>query len=306
MKPSHKLATQTFSTKASDKSDAIASIEYLTRIRNHYDTFNSSEKRIADYILQHSEAVPEMSAQALAKAAETSPATIIRFCRAIGFKGYTELKYYIEREFLTPGTDSFQIKRGESVKVIKQKLFHFNQSVLDETMMILNDDDLQKAVDLIGSARKIDIYGEGGSGSVAQSAAYILMQMGLQCTCYNDAWLQITAASQLHHGDVAIAIAHSGRVHNTVDASRMAKEQGAKVIGITGYPNTPLTEHLDVVLFTSSRESNVLSDLPAARLSELCVISVIQMALLSENYESYANQIEKAKEAFRRKRAQLS
>ena len=223
-----KLATQTFSTKTSNRKDAIASIEYLTRIRNHYANFNASEKRIADYILSHNEKVPNMSAQALAKAAQTSPATIIRFCRTIGFKGYTELKFYIEREFLTPGIDTFHIKRGESVKVIKQKLFHFNQSVLDETMMILNDDDLQKAVDLIGAARRIDIYGEGGSGSIALSAAYILMQMGLQCTSYNDAWLQMTAASQLHPGDVVIAIAHSGRVHNTVDAAKMAKEQGAK------------------------------------------------------------------------------
>lgn len=287
---------------AQNDNATTTSMEYLTRIQNHYQTFSSSEKRIADYILNHHSKIPTMSTQALAVKANTSPATVVRFCRTIGFKGYTELKFYIERELLSPSSDIFQINRGESVKIIKQKVFNFNKSVIDETMMLLNDENLEKAIHYISHAKRVDIYGEGGSGSIALSATNIFMQIGIPCNSYTDAFLQITAASQLHPGDVAIAISHSGRVINTLDAIQEAKHQGAFTIGITGYANTPMIDHLDVVLFTSSQASNILSDLPAARISELSVISVIQIALLSQNYETLAGQIQKAKEIFKLKR----
>lgn len=281
---------------------SLTSLEYLTRIQNHYSSFSISEKRIADYILKNHNSIPKMSTQALAREANTSPASVIRFCRSVGFKGYTELKFYIERELLSPSTDTFQINRGESVKVIKQKVFTFNKSVIDETMMILDDESLEKAIQAIKRAKRIDIYGEGGSGSIAMSAVNIFMQMGLPCNAYTDAFLQITAASQLHPGDVGIAISHSGEVINTIDAIKEAKRQGAFTIGITGYSNSSIIEFLDVTLITSSQASNVLSDLPAARISELSVISVIQMALLANNYEAHVGQIQKAKEIFKLKR----
>lgn len=282
-----------------------APLEYLQRIQNHYESFSISEKRIAEYILTHHEQIPNLSTQALAKEADTSPASVVRFCRSVGFKGYTELKFYIERELLSPSADTFQITRGESVKVIKQKVFNFNKSVLDETMMILDDESLERAIQAIKRAKRIDMYGEGGSGSIAMSAVNIFMQMGIPCNTYTDAFLQITAASQLHPGDVAIAFAHSGEVINTIDAIREAKKQGAFTIGITGYANSTTSQYLDIELATSNKASNVLSDLPAARISELAVISVIQMALLANNYEAHAGQIQKAKDIFKVKRTRV-
>jgi DNA-binding MurR/RpiR family transcriptional regulator len=273
----------------------ITRYEYLTRINNHYEDLSESEKRIADFIMKEKTEVLKMPAQELADATETSAATVVRFCRTLGFKGYTELKFYIERELLSPSSELIQINRNDSVKVLKQKIFQFNKQVIDETLDILDDNALEKAIKAIIKANKVDIYGEGGSGATALNAMDLMIQIGLHCNYYHDAYLEMTAASQLHPGDVAIAISHSGRARNTVDSLTEAKKQGATTICITGYSNSPLAKQSDIILNTSVNSSEVLSDLPAARISELSVLGVIQMGILSSNYKKHSGQIQKAK-----------
>ncbi|MDK2800147.1 MAG: RpiR family transcriptional regulator, carbohydrate utilization regulator [Clostridiales bacterium] len=279
--------------------------EYLARIRSHYHLLSDSEKKIADYILKNRDEIVDISIHPLAKKTGTSAATVIRFCQALGFKGYTEFKFYIERELLSPVGEIEKINKDDSIKVIKQKLFNFNKEVIDDTLMILDDDQTEKAVDAISKAETIHFYGEGGSGSIAFSAAHAFLQIGLPCNFFNDAFLQVSSASQLKKGDVAIGITHSGRTINTIDAIKVAKERGATTICITGYVNSPITEYSDIILYTSSKTTNFLSDLPAARISELCIISTLQLGIITRNYEKLAGNIKKSKEAFELKRIPL-
>ncbi|WHH57326.1 MurR/RpiR family transcriptional regulator [Petroclostridium sp. X23] len=276
--------------------------EYLSRIRNHYSLLSDAEKRIANYILQNKTSIVDIPVKELAKKTDSSPATIIRFCQALGFKGYAELKFYIERELLSPFGEKEEINPNDSIKVLKQKIFQFQKQVIDDTQMVLNDEELEKAINAISKAQKIELYGEGGSGAIALTAFNILMQIGLPCQVHNDAFLQVMSASQLKKGDVAIGIAHSGRVINTLDALKVAREQGATTICITGYANSPITEYSDIVLYTSSKSSSMLSDMPAARISELCVISILQLGVVTRNYEKVMGNVKKVKQTFRLKR----
>lgn len=276
--------------------------EYLCRIRNHYEQLSDSEKRVADYILNNKATVVDIAIKKLAQITGTSAATIIRFCQALGFKGYTELKFYIERELLSPVGEAEEINENDSIKVLKQKIFNFNKKVIDDTLMILDDIEVEKAINAISKAQKIGLYGEGGSGSIAMSALNLLLQIGLPCDTFIDPFLQVMSASQLRKGDVAIGIAHSGRTINTIDAMRVAKQKGATTICITGYTNSPITEYSDIILYTSSNTTNFLSDLPAARISELCVISILQLGVVTRNYEKFAGSIKKSKEIFEIKR----
>lgn len=280
----------------------VDEIEYLIRIKTHYNILSESEKKIADYILKNKDEIIGLSAHALAAKIGTSASTVVRFCYSLGFKGYTELKFYIERELLSPSYEAVQVNRGDSINLIKQKMLNFNKDVIDDTLMILDSEKLEQAVKALSVAPRIDIYGEGGSGSITLSAANLFLQIGLPCNAYTDAFMQVTSAVQLKRNDVALAIVHSGRAKNTIDALQEAHRQGATTICITGYTNSPITEHSDIVLYTSSKSTGFLSDMPAARISELCVISVLQMAVVASNYDKFSGSIKKSKEVFKLKR----
>ncbi len=280
----------------------IEKYEYMTRITSHFDDLSEAEKKIADFVMHQKTDILKMTTQDIADQTGTSAATVVRFCRTLGFKGYTELKFYIERELLSPSSEVIQINRNDSVKVLKQKIFQFNKQVIDETQNILDDEALERTIQAIIHANRIDIYGEGGSGASALNAFNLLMQIGINCNYYHDPIMEITAASQLHSGDVALAVVYSGRSKNTVDSLKEAKKQGATTICITGYANSPITEHADIVLHTCARKSDVMSDLPAARISELCILSVIQIALVVSDYKKHSGQIQKGKEILKLKR----
>lgn len=270
--------------------------EYLSRIRQSYDFLSASEKRIADYILEEKDNVANISINILAENTGTSPPTISRFCKTLGFKGYNELRFYIERELLSPAGEMEQINENDSIKVLKQKTFQFNKSVIDDTMMILDDNEVEKAVTAISNASKVELFGEGGSGSIALTAFNLFLHIGIPCRVSNDANLHALAASQLKRGDVAIGFAHSGNIRNTYNSMKIANEAGATTILITGNINSLIKEHSDIVLYASTKTKPFLSDLPAARISEICIIGILQVGVLTRNYDKYAGNVKKYKE----------
>jgi RpiR family carbohydrate utilization transcriptional regulator len=288
--------------KRRNDKNVLDEIEYLARIRNHYNLLSESERKIADYIINQRETILQLTAAELAEKIGSSAATIVRFCRTLGFKGYTDLKFYIERELLSLVGAEEKIDKNDSVKVLKQKVFKFNQKIIDDTIMTLDDENLEKAIIAIANARKVDIYGEGGSGSIALTALNLLLHIGIPCNAHTDANLQILSALQLRKGDVALGISHSGRTINAIDALKIAQHNGATTICITGYAKSAITQYSDIVLYSSSKTSRFLSDLPAARISELCVLSAIQLGIVARNYEGFIGNVQKTKEIVEIKR----
>ena len=278
-------------------------IEYMSRIKVNYDSLSASEKRIANYVLANKEEMLNISIHTLSKKIGVSSPTITRFCQNLGFKGFNEFKYYVEKELLSPDGEIEPFDMNDSLKIMKQKLFKFNKEVIDDTLLTLNDDELEKAIQALSSAKKIDLYGEGGSGATAMATYNLFLQIGLPCNIFNDSMLQVMSASQLKEGDVAIGITHSGSIINTVQALKLAKEQGATTICITGRVNSPVTEAADIVLYASSKQKPFISDLPAARISELCVVGMLQVGILMKNYDKLASNMKKAKKAMNLKRS---
>lgn len=286
-----------------DKGMTISeNIEYLSRIKASYKQLSNLEKRVADYLMNNQSNAFEGSINVVAEKIGVSTATITRFCRKVGFKGFNELQFYVERELLSPVGKTDQINRTDSVKVLKQKMFNFNKRAIDDTMMVLDDDEVEKAINVISRARKVNLYGEGGSGSAVTSAYNLFLQIGLPCEAFGDIYLEVMSASLMKKNDVAMGISFSGSSANTIEALRVAKEQGATTICITGIVNSPITKYADIALYISSKESVYLSDLSAARISELSVIGLLQAGILTKNYERYAGNVAKVKDVIQLKK----
>ena len=277
-------------------------IEYLCRIQSNYQSLTKVEKKIARYILNHQNDVLCNSITLLAKKIGTSAPTITRFCQSLGFKGFSELKFYMEKDLLSPFSKSEQIELNDSIKIIKQKILQFNKEIIDDTIMLLNEQQLEKAISAISKATMVHFYGEGGTSSTVFFAYYLFLQIGISSNAFSDGSLALMAAPHLKKGDVAIGITYSGSAVNPLDALKLAKEHGATTISITGHPNSPITKFSDIVLCSSSKIKDDIRFLHAARICELVIIGLIQIGVLNNNYEKLSNNIEHSKEAIRLRR----
>ena len=132
----------------------------LTRIRQHYSVLSKSKRKVADYILNNYNKVINYTAAELADVTGTSPSTIVWFSRSLGFKGFTEFKLNLERELSASPANWGDIESDESISQVKHRTLRYNRENVDQTMSLLDDESLEKAVNAINNAPLIVFVAE--------------------------------------------------------------------------------------------------------------------------------------------------
>lgn len=278
------------------------SLFYIQRIRAQYDTgiFSKSDKRIADYLLEHPGAVDAETASSIAEKVGTSPATVVRFCRKLGFKGLTDMKNSAAyTNYIESSTTDMDLKKGDDAETVANKVVQYMKMVLDQLKLSLEPELLQKAADKLAGANHVVILAEGGSGTIARAAYDIFLKLAIPCRIVDDIMFQIMEISMMDENDVLFLILNSGRTYNVLQNASYAKQRGIYTIGVVGTKGTPLSKYLDIELSTCIFSSSYLSDISAARLCELVTVSILHsiMALTRDSAqmeigESIANSIE--------------
>ena len=148
------------------------SLLYIQRIKAMYQsrTFSKSDRLIADYILAHPTCVASTTAAELGEATGTSSATVVRFCRKLGFSGLVDLKMSMAYRYANGENIIMDLDRGDNVHQIKQKVISFTKMVADHLMESLDDQALACAAQEILRAEQLVIVGEGGSGTICRAA----------------------------------------------------------------------------------------------------------------------------------------
>lgn len=278
------------------------SLFYIQRIRAQYDTgiFSKSDKRIADYLLEHPGAVDAETASSIAEKVGTSPATVVRFCRKLGFKGLTDMKNSAAyTNYIESSTTDMDLKKGDDAETVTNKVLQYMKMVLDQLKLSLEPELLQKAADKLADANHVVILAEGGSGTIARAAYDIFLKLAIPCRIVDDIMFQIMEISMMDENDVLFLILNSGRTYNVLQNASYAKQRGIYTIGVVGTKGTPLSKYLDIELPTCIFSSSYLSDISAARLCELVTVSILHsiMALTRDSEqmkrgERIANSIE--------------
>lgn len=278
------------------------SLFYIQRIRAQYDTgiFSKSDKRIADYLLEHPGAVDAETASSIAEKVGTSPATVVRFCRKLGFKGLTDMKNSAAyTNYIESSTTDMDLKKGDDAETVTNKVLQYMKMVLDQLKLSLEPELLQKAADKLADANHVVILAEGGSGTIARAAYDIFLKLAIPCRIVDDIMFQIMEISMMDENDVLFLILNSGRTYNVLQNASYAKQRGIYTIGVVGTKGTPLSKYLDIELPTCIFSSSYLSDISAARLCELVTVSILHsiMALTHDSEqmkrgERIANSIE--------------
>ena len=243
------------------------------KIRMLYNTLGGAEKKIADWIFENPGKIISLSIVELAEKCKCSEATIVRFSRKIGLEGYQDLKIALASESKT--TVSTSISADDTAIQMFDKACNEIYCSLELTKKALDPDALAVAADAICKAGKIALFGLGNSASVALDASHKFIRAGLNATACSDNHMQMIVASHLAERDVAIGVSHSGSSKDIVEALKVAKEHGATTIAITNVGKSPIDKVSDVVLHTSSAETEYSILALNSRIAQLAIVDTL-------------------------------
>ncbi|PLT30472.1 MurR/RpiR family transcriptional regulator [Peribacillus deserti] len=262
----------------------------MVKIRSYYSGFSDKEKKIADYILEKPERIIHSTINEVADDLKVADATVFRFCKRLGFKGYQAMKIALAAEVMSPIQQIHEeISEQDDEKTIAEKIFHSNIRTLENTLQFLDKESITSAVNLLKDADRVEFYGTGGSAVIAMDAYHKFIRTGIKAFSFLDSHFQLMSASQLTPKDVAVVISHSGTNKDTIRILKTAKDNGAKTIGITGFAKSPISQNVHIALYTSSEETEYRSEALASRIGQLSLIDALYVNLMIANKEK-ANQ----------------
>ena len=268
------------------------------RIQGTYSSLRTAEQRVADFILKHPDELIYLTVTELAEKTNTSESTVVRLCQKIGYKGYQEFKIMLARDLVEP-TDAIYaaIEPGDSLQTIKTKVFQANAQALRDTIEVLADAELELAVKAIASARRVEVYGVGGSNPLAIDAYHKFLKLGIAVVALSDGDMMAMSSSLLQKGDVALGISHTGASRDVTDALSNAQRNGATTICITHRSTSPITKVSDIKLFTAAKQTAFRSDASSSRIAQLTIIDTLYVGVALSGYENSVEMIRRTREA---------
>lgn len=263
--------------------------DFVGKIRSAYNQFTRAEKKVADYITDNPQDVLFMSITELADACGVGETSVFRFCRTMGVGGYQDFKMQLSLGMREGDSDtgplSAEILPEDSLETVVQKVLQVNERALEETAALLDSAALSRAVDYMSAARRIAFFGVGASLVAAQKAADKFMRIEPKTYCVNDAHAQAMVAATLGAEDVALVVSYSGSTKDTNAVAQLAKAAGAKVIAITRFHKSPLTEFTDVTLLCGAKESPLQGGSASADISQSFLFDLLYTEYYRRNWE---------------------
>lgn len=254
------------------------------RVRAASGSMPPAEARAVQALLGRGADVIGASVTEIAATAETGVATVVRACQSLGFKGFQAAKIALAQDLLPLDERPQQDVSDEDQPLdVLMKLANSSGEALRRATASVSATELARAIDLLASARRVLCLGVGTSAPLAQDAAYRLTTIGIDAYAPPDVHVQHVRARLLSVTDVAMAISHTGATQETLGATRGAKEAGARVIAVTSFSTTPLTELADVVLVAGGYETTYRVEAMASRLAHLLVVDSLYTSLVLAN-----------------------
>lgn len=277
-------------------------MDCLLKIREISNELNPSEQKIANYILQFPDDCVGLSVKELAEKSHSSKAAVIRFCKSLGFSGYRDLTVQLSANLATlkmsRQDEAFSdVRPGDDIESIARGITAFSSRALEDTLSIMNMDDLQRVVEILNNAERIDFFGVGASAIVAMDAQEKFMRIRKQGHAYLDVHLQVTTAATMKAGDVAVVFSYSGKTRETFVAANTAKQNGATIISVTRYGSNPINEIADIKLYVSSPETSIRSGATASRIAQLNLVDILYIGVVSASFNKVKKYLQSTREA---------
>lgn len=270
----------------------------LMNIQSKMKLLTNAESKVAKYVMKNYMDVLSYTVTELAEKANCSDATVVRFCRSLGYKGYQDFKISLSQDAIVPHKHINPVlEEGDTVEEIIEKVMRSEIAILEETINIVNPKDMERAANAIVAAKKVSIFGSGGSALVGKDAMHKFMKIGIRCFANADGDIQAMEAALLSKDDVAIGISHSGSNRNVIECMKLAREAGAITIGLTTQGKSPMQKSCDILLMTSTKEMVFKSESVTARIAQLGVIDSLVAAVSMLDYKRSYEAVQKTRKA---------
>ena len=228
------------------------------QIRMRLPQLTPLERRVIEAIISRTDLTEQTSLKEIAQENNVSEAMIVKITKKLNFTGFrnfrSSLIYYNESE--VAGLHA-EIEPDDTSEQLLAKVFRTSIQAIEETMSILDISEFNRAADIIFKARHIDLYAVGGSATVARDLAHKLLKIGIKSSVYDDAHIMLMSAAVLSDDDVVIAISHSGVTRAVNAPVKLAARNGAKVIVVINYAESPIAHNAHVVLNSTSQGSHL-------------------------------------------------
>lgn len=273
----------------------------IYKIREGNASYTDTEKKLAQYILDHVNEVTLNSAQVLGDRVGVSPAAVIRFSKKLGYNGFTAMKVDLAKDERTE-TANFDdmIQEQDSMETVLKKAENLNIMLQNQAYRLINAEPLEKAVDVLLNCRTVYLFGISGSGIVCMDLMQKLSRINRHAVYHSDFHDQLAAAAHITEQDVAIAVSYSGKTNEVNVAMGLAKELGAATIAITQFKKSPLTRLADILLYIPSSERDLRIGAIASRNASLIVTDLLYLGLAKHNIVSTRELLVKTKNAIKR------
>lgn len=269
----------------------------LEDIQARLNTLNKSERKVAEAILRDPSAATRYSIAALARASNVSEPTVNRFCRGFSATGFPDFKIRLAQSIAT-GTPYIgqNIEPNDTVAEFADKIMLSTMANLDKARQALNPQALATAIDYLIQAKQINFFGMGGSASVALDAQHKFFRFNIPVMSYDDTLMQRMVAAGASIGDVIVLISYTGRTKETVEIARIARDNGATVIGITT-PNSPLAEVCTTALEVTAPEDIEVYMPMSSRIIHLTVIDILATGVTLKRGTDFLEHLKKIKDS---------
>ena len=251
----------------------------LGQIQRARPQLSPAERRVADHVLAHPRSALNDPIATIARAAAVSQPTVIRFCRSLGCEGLSDFKLRLASGLTStvPVTHT-QVTGEDTMLELGVKVLGNTASAILQVRDHLNRETIDRAIEVLTAARRVEFYAVGHYGVVADDAQFKFLRFGVPSTSLTDSRLQLLAASVLVPGDVAVIISSSGRIDELLEVADAAHARGAAVIAITA-SQSPLTKKADVALIVDHVE-DVATHVPMiSRILHLLVIDILAVGV---------------------------
>tara|TARA_B100000945_G_scaffold69704_1_gene52919 strand:- start:202 stop:1053 length:852 start_codon:yes stop_codon:yes gene_type:complete len=274
----------------------------IRRITESQPALRKSEAKVAAYVLANASEVIKMRIVDLASNSAVSEPTVIRFCRAIGFDGFQSFKLQLAQQLgLGSVFTQFAVEDSDTVADLLSKVFDTTVGSLITVRDEINSEVLEQAIATISSARRIEFYGFGASGSVAADAQHKFFRLQLSSAAYTDPHIQRMSAISLSPEDVVVAISQSGETQALLQSVELAREAGANVIGLAPQ-NTSLSRLCNLAIYVNMEEDLESFTPVSSRIAHLVVIDVLATGVARHRkplLKEHLKRLEKSQKALR-------
>lgn len=246
----------------------------LSSLRSLGQNLTPALRKIAEYARENPDQLLYQTVVEVAEASGSSEASVIRFCRDLGFSGFQDFKLSLAQDLATSPV-GFRQEKPTSSEGIATYLHATSEQVLEDTRRLMNLSQIEKVVQRLLSARRVDCYGVGNAGNTAWDYALKFQRLGIAALAFPDPHSAAISAATLGQADMAIGLSVSGSSIDTVKALEIARKTGAFSVAITCRAKSPITRQADLVLLSSAPESPLTRGSLSTKMGYLLILDTL-------------------------------